>query len=132
MGGAIVVAVRCRSLPSLPFVAVVAVVAVVGVVGVVDNIRIHMSGRALKPGHVPLDRALSKLGLASRAEARRLIAAGRVTVNGRVVRAAGSPVVPERARIAIDGRATDAAGPQSRRVVLLHKPRGTVTTRRDP
>ena len=30
----------------------------------------------------PLNRALSKLGLASRAEARRLIAEGRVTVDG--------------------------------------------------
>ena len=99
------------------------------------KIRILMSARTLKPGHVPLDRALSKLGLASRAEARRLIADGRVAVNGRVVRAAGSPVVPERARIAIDGGARHAsndAGARIRRVVLLHKPRGTVTTRRDP
>src|SRR5262245_29120247 len=35
---------------------------------------------------VRLDRALSKLGLASRTEAKRLIADGRVRVNGRVVR----------------------------------------------
>ena len=34
---------------------------------------------------MPLARALSKLGAASRAEATRLIAAGRVTVSGRVV-----------------------------------------------
>jgi hypothetical protein len=33
-------------------------------------------------GRVPLERALSKLGLASRAEARRLILAGRATVGG--------------------------------------------------
>jgi 23S rRNA pseudouridine2605 synthase len=84
-----------------------------------------------RPGHVSLDRALSKLGLASRADARRLIVEGRVTVNGRVARSPAMPVVPERARIAIDGVAA-SAGRASRRVVLFHKPRGTVTTRRDP
>jgi 23S rRNA pseudouridine2605 synthase len=40
-------------------------------------------------------------------------------------------VVPERARIAIDG-AAPVAGRPPRRVLLFHKPRGTVTTRRDP
>ena len=82
-------------------------------------------------GRVPLDRALSKLGLASRAEARRLIADGRVTVNGRVVTLAATRVVPERARISIDGGEAKA-GRSPRRVLLFHKPRGTVTTRRDP
>ncbi len=78
-----------------------------------------------------LDRALSKLGLASRAEARRLIVSGRVRVNGRVVRHPTAPVLLERARISIDGASISAAVP-SRRVLLFHKPRGTVTTRRDP
>jgi len=74
---------------------------------------------------------MSKLGLASRAEARRLIADGRVTVNGRTVTSAASAVVPERARIAIDGAAPQKI-PVERRLLLFHKPRGTVTTRRDP
>jgi 23S rRNA pseudouridine2605 synthase len=78
---------------------------------------------------VRLDRALSKLGIASRAEARRLIAAGSVSVGGRIVRDPGRLVVPERAAIAIDGRRQDAA---AWRTVALHKPRGVVTTRRDP
>ncbi len=78
---------------------------------------------------VSLERALSKLGLASRAEARRLIAAGRVAVNGRVVVDPLAPVVPARARISIDG--AEPANP-SRLVVALHKPRGVVTTRSDP
>jgi 23S rRNA pseudouridine2605 synthase len=80
---------------------------------------------------VPLDRALSKLGLASRAEARRLIADGRVAVNGRVARDPAMPVVPERVRLAIDGVIV-ARRRRPRRVMLFHKPRGTVTTRRDP
>jgi 23S rRNA pseudouridine2605 synthase len=81
------------------------------------------------PAHVPLARALSKLGLASRAEAIRLIDAGRVVVNGRVVTDARHLVHPERARIVVDGQAVARA---ARMVVLLHKPRGVVTTRSDP
>src|SRR5690349_1626490 len=80
---------------------------------------------------VPLDRALSKLGLASRSDARDLIAAGRVSVNGRIVTRAATLVVPERARISIDGAAA-SHGRAARRVLLFHKPRGTVTTKRDP
>lgn len=82
-----------------------------------------------RPGEVPLDRALSKLAIASRAEATRLIADGRVRVNGLVVTDPATPVVPERARIAIDGR--DAARADWC-LVLLNKPGGVVTTRRDP
>ena len=76
-----------------------------------------------------LERALSKLGMASRSEARTLILAGRVSVDGRVDRNPATAVVPEHMRIAIDGEAREAAGTLT---VLLHKPRGVVTTRRDP
>ncbi len=78
---------------------------------------------------VRLDRVLSKLGLASRSEARRLITDGRVRVSGRVVRDPATPVVPERHRIAIDG---STARPRAWRTIAFHKPRGVVTTRRDP
>jgi 23S rRNA pseudouridine2605 synthase len=80
---------------------------------------------------VALDRTLSKLGLASRADARRLIADGRVVVDGRVARSPTAKVVPERVRISIDG-AAPSQGRARRRTLLFHKPRGTVTTRRDP
>jgi 23S rRNA pseudouridine2605 synthase len=84
-----------------------------------------------RPGQVSLDRALSKRGLASRAEARRLIAQGRVTVDGHVVRDPAMPVVPERARLSVDSVPAVSEN-RPRRVVLFHKPRGTVTTKRDP
>ena len=59
---------------------------------------------------VRLDRALSKLGVASRAEARRLIASGSVRVDGRIARDPGVAVVPEATRITVDGvRARPAA-----------------------
>jgi pseudouridine synthase len=80
-------------------------------------------------GKVPLNRALSKLGLLSRSAATEAILAGRVRVDGRLVRAPSTLVVPERAHIELDGgRARKAAW----RTMLFHKPRGVVTTRRDP
>ncbi|HZR26869.1 MAG TPA: pseudouridine synthase [Vicinamibacterales bacterium] len=78
---------------------------------------------------VPLNRALSKLGLLSRAQATGAIIAGRIRVDGRVITDPRRAVVPERVRIAID----DA--PQTRaawRALVFHKPRGVVTTRHDP
>jgi pseudouridine synthase len=78
---------------------------------------------------VALERALSKLGIASRSEAGRRIKDGEVTVNGRVVRNPLFAVHPERDRIAIGGR-TPAR--RAWRTIALYKPRGTVTTRRDP
>jgi 23S rRNA pseudouridine2605 synthase len=83
----------------------------------------------MKERRVPLGRAVSKLGLASRSEARELIAAGRVTVNGRVVRDTLACVDVERSRIAVDGVTGELV---QRLVIALHKPRGVVTTRIDP
>lgn len=51
---------------------------------------------------VPLERAMSKLGLASRSQAREMIHAGRVRVNGKVITDVRVLVVPEWARIEID------------------------------
>jgi 23S rRNA pseudouridine2605 synthase len=81
-------------------------------------------------GKVSLARALSKRRLASRAEARRLIEAGRVHVNGRVVTNPDLRVTPEQLNIEIDGQV--AAPIASPRHLAFHKPRGTVTTHRDP
>ena len=80
-------------------------------------------------GTVALARALSKRGLASRAEAVALILAGRVALGGRVVTDPGRLVVPEALDVAIDGR--PAVAP-AWRTIAFHKPRGVVTTRRDP
>lgn len=80
-------------------------------------------------GQVGLARALSKLGVLSRAEATAAIRAGRVRVDEAVVRDPRHPVVPERTRIAVDGEASRRA---AWRTILFHKPRGVVTTRRDP
>jgi len=78
---------------------------------------------------VPLVRAVSKLGLASRTEARALIVSGRITVDGVIVLQPAALVIPERVAIAIDGTSAPAACPLT---IVLHKPRGVVTTRSDP
>ncbi|MFC3550254.1 pseudouridine synthase [Lysobacter cavernae] len=75
-----------------------------------------------------LARVLSKQGLCSRSEAARWIAAGRVEVDGRVVRDPEYPIVQGRQRIAVDGRELDAA---PRIYLMLNKPRGLVTTAQD-
>jgi 23S rRNA pseudouridine2605 synthase len=78
---------------------------------------------------VPLGRALSKLGILSRSRAIDAIRAGRVRVDGRVVRDEAALVVPGRARLIVDGI---AGRPPLWRTIVFHKPRGVVTTRRDP
>jgi 23S rRNA pseudouridine2605 synthase len=78
---------------------------------------------------VSLERALSKLGLASRTEARGWILAGRVGVDGKVVTDPLEPVVPERSSFSLDARPLRPPGPLT---VALHKPRGFLTSRSDP
>ena len=84
---------------------------------------------AVPAGTTSLNRALSKLGLLSRARASEAIRAGRVRVGGRIVTEPLHRVVPERVRITID------EAPQPRhpwRTLVFHKPRGVMTTSRDP
>lgn len=80
-------------------------------------------------GKVPLNRALSKLGVLSRAQATEAILNGRVRVDGRRVRTPALLVTPETARIELDTRVVRRS---SWRTILLYKPRGVVTTRHDP
>lgn len=70
---------------------------------------------------------LSKRGLCSRTEAARWIVDGRVSVEGRIVRDPEAPTLPD-AGIVIDGLPANAA---RRCHVMLHKPRGLVTSTRD-
>jgi 23S rRNA pseudouridine2605 synthase len=79
-------------------------------------------------GKKTLDRALSRAGACSRAEAARAIATGRVAVNGRVVRQPDTWVDPVRDRLTLDGAPVRAVG---KLVFRLHKPVGYVTTAAD-
>jgi 23S rRNA pseudouridine2605 synthase len=79
-------------------------------------------------GQVPLERALSKLGIASRSQTVAWIKDGLIAVNGRVVRDPHFMLVPEKARISINGR---EAKPAQASTIMLYKPRGVVTTKSD-
>jgi pseudouridine synthase len=82
-----------------------------------------------KAGLVPLGRALSKLGVLSRSQAIAAILDGRVRLNGRVETNPAAMVAPERGQFLVDG---EPSSPAAWRTILFHKPRGVVTTRRDP
>lgn len=75
-----------------------------------------------------LARVMSKRGLCSRTQACQWIVAGRVSVDGRVVRNVEAPTYLSSARLAIDGVEVGTATPVH---VMLNKPRGLVTTASD-
>jgi len=77
-----------------------------------------------------LQKALAAAGVGSRRACVALIAAGRVSVDGEVVRKQGMLVDPERRDIRVDGRKIGA--PEAKRTFLADKPRGVICTSRDP
>lgn len=88
-----------------------------------------MIGRVNKrPGKVPLDRALSKLGVASRTQTRAWVLAGRLKVNGKTVRDPLYLVIPEKDKFALDGKPLQRSSWQT---IMLYKPKSIVTTRSD-
>ena len=69
------------------------------------------------------------MGLASRKAARALILDGRVSIDDRTVTNPSMRIVPEKVRISIDGTARTRSKALT---IVLHKPRGYLTTRSDP
>lgn len=79
---------------------------------------------------VRLQKVMAAAGIASRREAERMILAGRVEVNGRVVTELGTRVDPAHDLVRLDG---GAVGVRERPVYfLLHKPKGCLSTVSDP
>lgn len=74
-------------------------------------------------------KVMARAGLCSRRDAETWIAAGRVVVNGEKLTSPARNVVPED-EIVVDGKALPQKEPT--RLWLYHKPRGLVTTARDP
>jgi 23S rRNA pseudouridine2605 synthase len=77
-----------------------------------------------------LQKILSQAGVASRRLAEELIVQGRVQVNGRTVTELGTKADPDADEIKVDGRRIHVQ--KRKRYILLHKPRGYITTRTDP
>ena len=76
-----------------------------------------------------LQKIISKAGAASRREAERLILAGRVTLNGRVVTELGTQADGEQDVIAIDGASISA--PKQKLYFLLNKPKRCISAVKD-
>ena len=74
-------------------------------------------------------KALARAGLCSRREAERWIGEGRVTVNGQLLKSPARDV-SESDRILVDGKPLPTVEPT--RIWRYHKPKGKVTTHRDP
>jgi 23S rRNA pseudouridine2605 synthase len=74
-------------------------------------------------------KVLARAGLCSRRDAERWIAEGRVAVNGKEIKSPALNVAPGD-RIAVDGE--PLPGRERTRLWLYHKPKGLVTTARDP
>ncbi|HSY22160.1 MAG TPA: pseudouridine synthase [Polyangiaceae bacterium] len=78
---------------------------------------------------IRLQKVLARAGVASRRAAEALIAAGRVRVDGRVVTEMGTKVEARNSRVEVDGLRIVREQPV---YVMLHKPRGVVSTMHDP
>jgi 23S rRNA pseudouridine2605 synthase len=77
-----------------------------------------------------LQKIMAACGVASRRKAEEIILAGRVTLNGVVVRELGTKADLERDAICVDGKAI--ARPENLLYFMLNKPKGYVTTVSDP
>ena len=77
-----------------------------------------------------IQKVLADQGICSRREAERLIAAGKVKVNGHPV-GLGDKMDPDFDKVSIDGKTQRIVRKRQYTYIMLHKPRGFLTTRSD-
>ena len=77
-----------------------------------------------------IQKVLADQGICSRREAERLIAAGKVKVNGHPV-GVGDKMDPDYDKVSIDGKNVRIVRKRQYTYIMLHKPRGYLTTRSD-
>lgn len=90
-----------------------------------------MNTGALRP-RWRLNKAIARAGLSSRREADRLIADGRVRLNGHVVREFGISVDLDADVIEVGGQRVQVPGAAGREVWALYKPKRCIATLHDP
>jgi len=78
-----------------------------------------------------VQKILSQWGIASRRQAERLIASGRVRLNGQVA-SLGQKADPQRDRLEVDGKLVKSRNRPQLVYLLLNKPAGVVSTCSDP
>lgn len=82
----------------------------------------------MKDNKIRLQKHLSVCGVASRRKAEELILSGKVKVNGHIA-SIGDKVDPKRDKVTVRGKAVVAVNEKV--YIMLHKPRGFVTTLKD-
>lgn len=80
---------------------------------------------------IRLQKFIADCGVTSRRKAEDLITAGRVKVNGIVQRELGSKVNPDVDSVIVDGKVADLSAVE-KVYLVMHKPRGVMTTVSDP
>ncbi len=97
-----------------------------------------MPASRIKPTGVRLQKALADAGVGARRDCEDLITAGRIKVNGRIVTALPCFVDPRRDVVELDETIVDLpetssdARPRAFVYYLINKPKGVITTTRDP
>ncbi len=87
--------------------------------------------RPIAPTAIRVAHALSSLGYCSRREGERLIAQGRVCLNGQPVGTPATLIDLRADKLAVDGKEI-VSGPVKPKYLAVNKPRGVVSTVRDP
>jgi 23S rRNA pseudouridine2605 synthase len=91
------------------------------------NRTIDAAGKAAKPERIA--KLLARAGVGSRRDIERMIAEGRVALDGAVLETPAT-ILADLARVTVDGRPVAAA--ESTRLFRFHKPSGFLTAARDP
>jgi len=81
-------------------------------------------------GQMRLNKIIADAGITSRRGADELIESGRVSVNGIIVREMGSKFDPEIVQVMVDGETITRS--VSKSYLVLHKPKGVLSTMYDP
>jgi len=91
----------------------------------------HPARAAAKPGREPqrIAKLLARAGVASRREIERMIAEGRVAIDGAAIETPATLLTSLKG-VTVDGK--PVAAPEPTRLFLFHKPKGVLTTERDP
>ena len=76
-----------------------------------------------------LQKLIARAGICSRREAEKIISAGRVTVDGKIVTELGAKADPAKNKIRVDGKLLTFGAEKI--YLLLNKPRGYVSTVKD-
>jgi len=87
------------------------------------------AGNMQSKATMTLDRVFSRFGLASRRDARQAIQAGRLKVNGKVVRDPDLWVRPDQVTLHLDGQRLK---PARKTYLVFYKPKGVITSHGDP